>query len=270
MNTNDTSTGTALNQFNYVGSWTYNGSSPGNLNQDDHWTNATGSYYDFKFIGNRVSIYAKKDSMLGKVAISVDGGTESIVDLYSSFTKTQTLVWASAFLASGEHTVKVRNTGQKNALSSGYLLTADIVKTWKSPSPVIARMDSANFPGSYIRHSSGRGRIDQNVNPIQDSQWKIVAGLSDPSAVSFESVNYPGSFLRHRNGEIWLDANDGTAQFKADATWRPKNGLSDSTLRSYESYNFPGNFIRHRNGLLYNEAIVTTQDRSDATFNEVR
>lgn len=116
----------------------------------------------------------------------------------------------------------------------------------------IVRLESHNFPGAFIRHANGRGRIDTYINPYQDSQFRIITGLAHGGGISLESVNFPGNFLRHRNGEIWLEANDNSWIFRQDATWWRRLGLVGSGV-SFESMNFPGNFIRHRGGELYNE-----------------
>jgi hypothetical protein len=41
-----------------------------------------------------------------------------------------------------------------------------------------------------MRHQGYRDKIDANVSPIQDSQFRIVAGLANASAISLESVGY--------------------------------------------------------------------------------
>lgn len=138
-----------------------------------------------------------------------------------------------------------------------------VVMTYGGP---IQRWESFNFPNYFIRHINGRGRIDTNVSPIQDSQFIMVPGLANSSAISFQSVNFPNSYLRHRNGEIWLDVNDGSSLFKADATFYKRAGLANSAYVSFESYNFPGRYIRHRNWLLYSEAVPNAIDKNDATF----
>lgn len=130
----------------------------------------------------------------------------------------------------------------------------------------VYRFEASNVSDAFIRHRDARGRIDANVTPFADSQWRMVPGLADPAGVSFESVNFPGEFLRHRNGELWKDPFAGQALFLADATFYIRDGLADGSLVSFESYNFPGRYIRHRNSLLYNETITTSLDRSDATF----
>lgn len=128
------------------------------------------------------------------------------------------------------------------------------------------RWESSNIAGNFIRHANGRGRIDPNVNPLADSQFVMVPGLANSSAVSFRSVNFPTAYLRHRNGEIWLDVSDGSALFNADATFYKRPGLANSAYVSFESYNFPGRYIRHRNSLLYSESGSGSLFNSDATF----
>ena len=128
------------------------------------------------------------------------------------------------------------------------------------------RFESSNITGDFIRHASGRARIDGSVVPLVDSEWYVVPGLADSSAVSLESVNFPGQYLRHRNGEVWKDANDGSSIFAADATWYPRTGLANAAGVSFESYNFRGEYIRHSNYLLWRQPISTDLDRSDATF----
>lgn len=121
----------------------------------------------------------------------------------------------------------------------------------------------------FIRHVNSRARIDANVTPVADSQWRMVAGLADPLAVSFESINFPGQYLRHRNGEIWKDARDGTALYDKDATWMVRTGWANANQVSFESINIPGSFLRHRDSLLYSEPILPTSsalDKADATF----
>lgn len=135
----------------------------------------------------------------------------------------------------------------------------------------VTRLYSYNFQTHFIRHSGvgSQASIAANVNPVADSQWKIVPGLADSGCVSFESVNYPGYFLRHRNYLVYLEKNDGSATFKADATFREVAGLKDSSWKSYQSYNFPSRYLRHQNFLLKIDVISSSSsdlDKQDATF----
>ncbi|MER6092300.1 family 43 glycosylhydrolase [Streptomyces bluensis] len=132
------------------------------------------------------------------------------------------------------------------------------------PTPV--RLSSYNFPDRFIRHWEYRARIEAGVSPLADSQFRVVTGLTGSGTVSLESANFPGSYLRHKNFEVWVEKDDGTAQFRGDASFTARAGLADSAGVSYESYNYPGRYIRHYDYLLSVQALSTTTDRADATF----
>lgn len=134
--------------------------------------------------------------------------------------------------------------------------TAAVQNVFVNGTP-ITRYEAGNVPNAFVRHAFSRGRVDPDVVPYADSQWRLVPGLADPAGVSFASVNFPGEYLRHRNGEIWKNPDDGTALFRADATWYRRPGLADVTLMSFESHNYPGEFIAHHGSLLYRDTTVT-------------
>jgi hypothetical protein len=137
-----------------------------------------------------------------------------------------------------------------------------------TPGGNIRRVQSFNYNSRYIRHQGFRGRIDENVSPIEDSQFRIVAGLADSNGVSFESVNFQGRFLRHRNNEVWLDANDGSAGFRAAATWYRRAGLANSSWTSYESFSSAGQYLRHSGFLMVLGTVSSSLQQADATFRE--
>ena len=130
------------------------------------------------------------------------------------------------------------------------------------------RIQSFNFQTSYVRHQNSVGRIDSSVTPFNDSQFRVVPGLANSASgfVSFESVNFPGRFIRHRNQQIFVEQNNNTDLFRADATFRQVPGLANSSWSSFQSFNFPTRYLRHRDLVLYNEVPSTATDRADATF----
>ncbi|WP_447007414.1 family 43 glycosylhydrolase [Saccharothrix isguenensis] len=128
------------------------------------------------------------------------------------------------------------------------------------------RLKSHNFPDRFVRHWEYRARVEANVNPLADSQFRVVPGLNGSGTVSLESTNFPGYYLRHRNYEFWVERNDGSATFRADASFFRRSGLASSSGVSFESQNFPGQYLRH-NGTNVN--LTTASDtvaRADATF----
>jgi GH43 family beta-xylosidase len=136
--------------------------------------------------------------------------------------------------------------------------------------PLPSRFGAYSAQTQYIYHDGDRGILSDNLSSVASSQFRVVPGLADPDAVSLEAVDRPGSYLRHRNKEIWLDANDGSTAFAADATWQWRPGLADNSLVSFESYSLAGEYIQQRDGLLYLRSISTSAEKADATFLDER
>ncbi|TLS44596.1 1,4-beta-xylanase [Streptomyces montanus] len=134
------------------------------------------------------------------------------------------------------------------------------------PNTAVNRLQSYNFQDRYVRHTNFDVRIDPNVSPAQDAQFRLRTGLAGSGTVSFESVNFPGYFLRHAGFDFQLAYNDGTSAFAGDATFRKVAGLADSGWSSFQSYNYPDRYIRHYAYQLRLDPITTAAERSDATF----
>ncbi len=129
--------------------------------------------------------------------------------------------------------------------------------------------EAYNYPGYYMRHYDYKGKLESFVVPVEDSQFRLVQGLADPSCVSFESVNYPGYYFRHYDYKLELQKNDGSDVFKQDATFRKVPGLADSNYVSFQSYNFPTRYLRHYDYKLQIDPISSDTDKADATFKQV-
>lgn len=129
------------------------------------------------------------------------------------------------------------------------------------------RLRSANYPTRYVRHYDYRARIDPNVTLLADSQFRIVTGLTGSGTISLESTNFPGYYLRKRaNNEVWVDQNDGSAQFRSDASFYQRAGLADGAGVSLETYATAGLYVRHYNYLLVTQTISGSTAQGDATF----
>ncbi len=127
INVNDNVTGNSVNQFQYSGSWNY-GKQGGAYQQDNHWSNSKDSFYTVTFYGEEIRLYAAKANIHGIAAISIDGGNEKLVDFYSIRRSDNTCVYSSNKLKEGNHTLKVRITGNKNNRSKDSTITADRVE----------------------------------------------------------------------------------------------------------------------------------------------
>jgi hypothetical protein len=130
------------------------------------------------------------------------------------------------------------------------------------------RIQSYNNQTRYVRHKNFNVYLEPNVSPAEDARFHLATGLADRAddCVSFESRNLPGYYLRHVGYTLKLEANDGSAQFAADATFRRVAGLADASWTSFQSYNFPGRHLRHANYILRIDPITDVLGRADATF----
>ncbi|MCF4120982.1 AbfB domain-containing protein [Antribacter sp. KLBMP9083] len=135
----------------------------------------------------------------------------------------------------------------------------------------INRLQSYNFPDRYIRHANNVGRIDPNVSPAADAQFRLRRGLVPGSSgrVSFESVNFPGYYLRHYAYEIRLERHDGSATFAADATFQQVASPLSSAHVMFRSHNYPDRYLRHLNYVLRVDPLSSDQVRADASFRVV-
>lgn len=124
---NDNTTGISNNQFNYVDSWGYYASQSGAFQADNHYSNTTNNYFEVKFSGTKIQWYGAKAPNVGIAAVSIDGGTETLIDTYAASRADNVLLYTSPTLANGTHTLKVRVTGTKNASSSATFVTVDRV-----------------------------------------------------------------------------------------------------------------------------------------------
>ncbi|WP_433749004.1 AbfB domain-containing protein [Paenibacillus amylolyticus] len=133
-----------------------------------------------------------------------------------------------------------------------------------------SRFSSHNVPDRFIRHANYIARIDSNVSPALDSQFRVVPGLASSTGISLESINFPGYFLkRNASNKIVLEAYANTSVYKGDATFLSSPGWADSTKVSLQSYSQPGYYIRHYDYVLQLDAVNAASSvtvKGDATF----
>ncbi|MDG4831212.1 family 43 glycosylhydrolase [Solwaraspora sp. WMMD1047] len=128
------------------------------------------------------------------------------------------------------------------------------------------RFRSHSHPDRYLRHWEYRAKIEPNVTNLPDSQFRIVPGLAGGGSVSLESTNFPGYYLRHRNYQVWVERNDNSAVFRADASFHRRAGLADAAGVSFESTNFPGRYLRHNQFDVNLEPVGSAAEQAAATF----
>jgi RNA polymerase sigma factor (sigma-70 family) len=75
--------------------------------------------------------------------------------------------------------------------------------------------------GRYLRHSSFRLRTDPAQGTVlfqRDATFCPRPGATAGS-ITLESKNYPGYFVRHIRNELWIDQNDGSADFRTQSSF---------------------------------------------------
>jgi hypothetical protein len=158
----DARQGTSQDLFNYVGSgWGHAGGegAPANpYDQTNSWTDHSGDSVDFDFVGTQITYYGITAPQHGVGAISVDGGTSTLIDFYSADRTGDVALWTSPKLTEGEHTLKLSWTGQKNAASSGTTITVDRVSFNGQPPPPVHTEIAVN-PAGPGRTFDGVGAI---------------------------------------------------------------------------------------------------------------
>jgi len=107
----------------FVGSWQHFD----NLSWTQSYINKTGSVatapestVTVAFNGIKVEWYSEKRENHAIVGISIDGGAETMLDLYEARTdNNSTLVFTASGLALANHTIRIRLTNTRNAASTG-------------------------------------------------------------------------------------------------------------------------------------------------------
>lgn len=103
----------------FTGTWRIGDTSaPGWMFNTIAYSNTTGSEATYQGEFSKIEIYGEKFTSHGICAISIDGGEEILVDLYSP-TRILPALLHTFNVPKGMHEVKVRITGTKNAASTG-------------------------------------------------------------------------------------------------------------------------------------------------------
>jgi methyl-accepting chemotaxis protein len=105
-------TGSRLNEIEYTQNWRQ---SKANLESEsgDAYCGMPGDVATLRFVGTRIRYYGSPESNRGMIAISIDGGPETIVDQYG-VTRDKKMFWQSDVLPTGQHTMRARVTGEQN------------------------------------------------------------------------------------------------------------------------------------------------------------
>jgi hypothetical protein len=80
------------------------------------------------FKGTSIQVLARKAPWYGKALVSIDGGTATVVDLYSASTLYKKVVYSKTGLTNTAHTMVIKRLGQKNTSATGYAISLDALQ----------------------------------------------------------------------------------------------------------------------------------------------
>jgi len=134
----------------------------------------------------------------------------------------------------------------------------------------VRRLRLSSTTNQYIRHSSFRGYLAADPYPAQDSEFRVVTGLSGLTGVAFESINFPGRYLRVRtDGTVWVDTADGTSAFNDSASFRRVTGLSNTAMCSYQMWTDSTRYLVNVSGSINATTAADSTTQTNATFAEI-
>jgi lysophospholipase L1-like esterase len=145
VNDNTITTGQELNKFKYTGNWNLANESNA-YEGNSHWTNDQNASYEVKFYGSQAQLFSIHNPWGGIAGVSIDGGAERLVDTYGTDWKNQAF-FKSDVLETGEHTIKVRVTGQKNAASGDHMISIDRLEVI---TPTLASSNTSDLNGYAV------------------------------------------------------------------------------------------------------------------------
>ncbi|MFM9692049.1 RICIN domain-containing protein [Streptomyces europaeiscabiei] len=123
----------AATAVNYNGSWSHASDETGPYAGTNSYSDTTGDTAALSFVGTGVTLRAVTAPSHGMVSVSIDGGSEALVDLYSAARTGDVSVWTSPRLASGKHTIRVRVTGTKRDAATHDWATIDRFQITNQP-----------------------------------------------------------------------------------------------------------------------------------------
>jgi hypothetical protein len=129
---NDSVIGTGLGQFTYNGIHAHQNNGREEMYMGDisyQWyknVNATISI-SFRFKGTQCTIYGGKMPYGGLCTVEIDGKVIGDVDFYEAAELQKQPIFTSEVLKSGEHTIKVINSGRQNDFSEGNCYAIDYI-----------------------------------------------------------------------------------------------------------------------------------------------
>jgi beta-glucanase (GH16 family) len=211
----DDTVSSGANRFSYSGNWP-SSSCGGCFGGTNHYSSTAGDSYQVNFSGTGVVLQSSKASNNGIAAVSLDGGAETSVDLYSSTAGGDRVIYSRVGLNPGSHTLQVRVTGQKNSLASAVFVSADRVRVLGfNPAGAASTNDTTLGSGlGKFDYSSGWGYAGCSGCFSGDNHYSNTAG--DTATFQFSGTVGKLYTSKAPNNGIAAVSIDGGAETNVD------------------------------------------------------
>lgn len=148
--------------------------------------------------------------------------------------------FSEGVLTSGYPSDATENAVQANVVSAGSTVSSLVSGPVFKPGSTITQQ--ATTPGvtdHYLADSGDQFNIQRITSSVSSARrktgsWVVRTGLRNKGCFSFESWDTPGSYIRQNDFRLYVNAPDGSKQFKEDATFctlASFNGLGTSIRR---------------------------------------
>ena len=179
--------GTSTNQFNYVGSgWTHGTTTVHPYFQTTvSYSNVASNSVTVPFSGNKVELYTAKDAHHGIAAVSIDNGPETYVDLYAAARQNYVSVYNS-ILTEGNHTIKIRVTGTKNASGTGPYVVLDYMKVYAGGATPVTGVTIS--PATVSMASASTYQLSAAVSPSTATNKNVTWSSSNSTIATVNAT----------------------------------------------------------------------------------
>ena len=218
------------------GNWTKNNSTGANTDSGGSYAilNTTG-YAELSFTTSGVKWLARTNPFSGQADVYLDGVKKATVDLYSSATKYQQVVYQIAGLPEVPHTIRVVRTGTRNASSGGSNITVDAfsapdIYPPASPAGLAITPSGTGALVSWMANTENDLAGYQVLRAEAGASFFTQIGITDAVATSFADVGLPDA-TTYRYQLIARDTSDNMSPATAPVSFTSPLEPATSPLR---------------------------------------
>jgi Bacterial Ig domain len=226
--------GAGVNQIRYSGTWNLaqgNANDPRFLN-NDHYADGGGAYFEIKFVGVKIDVFATVASHHGTASAVIDGGTRYVLSYKAAQRGEQKLIWSSPLLPNRAHTLKV------SVLGTG-VVTADRFDVTQSDTPsedraVVKRWDASLSRFTLDLEDLGPSVVDPSTVTLKIDGSGVPVQVSKAGPVTTVVYDVPMPFAPGTQHPFKVEARDtlgnvlGTeASFTVPAPPFPLTGMGE-------------------------------------------